>query len=237
MRAIVLEEVELTSAGEKLEVLGQSALHLIKVVRIKIAEKVLVLNGRGLKILTEVSNLDKKKLELTVVECQKIERESTLDLFLAPPKKEAFEDILRNSCELGIAKIHLVESAYSQFKNPNSERCQRILIGAMEQSNNCYKPLFDSGLTTFANSLTLLEAYQQVFYFSPNGENSLQLEDKAGKYALFIGPEAGLTENEETSLKDLKNSVTIRLPSPILRAPTAASAATGFLMGHGLKIF
>ena len=74
MRAIVLEEVELTSAGEKLEVLGQSALHLIKVVRIKIAEKVLVLNGRGLKILTEVSNLDKKKLELTVVECQKIER-------------------------------------------------------------------------------------------------------------------------------------------------------------------
>jgi 16S rRNA (uracil1498-N3)-methyltransferase len=95
---------------------GERAHHL-NVVRVKVGEEILILNGRGLKFFAKIINITKKDIALKIFKFERSTPNDILDLAIATPKKEAFEDILKISVELGINQIVPLFSQYCQIIN------------------------------------------------------------------------------------------------------------------------
>ena len=72
---------------------GDQHHHLVKVVRIKKGEKILILNGQGGKYLGEVCEIEKKSLKIVLHQVENIERSSeSVSLACGVVKKQAMED-------------------------------------------------------------------------------------------------------------------------------------------------
>ena len=229
MRAIYLKDKDFKE-GDQLNVEGDVAKHLTKVARIKLEERVLALNGRGAKALTKVSLLLKKEVVLQVEKIEKMKKSFFLDLAICTPKKDAFEQILKNSTEIGFSKIIPVRSKFSQLEYVATERYEKIVESALIQSNNCFIPEIHHQLDFVALS-ELAQKYDQVVYFSSRDLETGSLEKVEGKILMIVGPEGGLSIGEEEFLvKDIKNLTSLHLPTPILRAPNAVSVGAGLIL-------
>ena len=75
--------------------------------------------------------------------------------------------------------------------------------------------------------------YDKVFTFSSSDNTQKPRSQIKGfkKALVVIGPEGGFSQEEETILGNDQKTTMINLPTPILRAPHALSAAVGFLLG------
>ena len=125
---------------ESYKLSGDTAHHLINVIRLELNEEVLLLNGSGLKVKTKVSQISKREILLTQMDHQNVSRNFKMDLALGIPKKEALELSLKQAVELGFRKIYLIRSEYSQTRLPEAERLESLLISSLEQSNSPYIP-------------------------------------------------------------------------------------------------
>lgn len=233
MRAIFEDQNKLEK-GLTLSLTDERAHHL-NVVRAKINDNVLVLDGRGHKAIAKLTALSKKEAQLEIVELSFTEQTIGAVLFLAVPKKEAFEDILKIATECGFTEIFPLTTKYSQYTYEENDRNNKIIESAMVQSNNLYRPKIHAQmpLTDLFKKMDL--KLSRSFLFTSFGEN--QLVDKTivaplTNWGVFIGPEAGFSEEEE---KEILSSpfapLGIHLPMPILRAPTAVAVSAGYVMG------
>lgn len=200
--------------------------HLVNVIRIEKGEELLLLNGKGYSVITNVTEVTKKSLILSRVTEQTEVRKSVMDVVIGIPKKEALELCLKQAVELGFRKIYLVRSAYSQTKVPEAERINSLLISALEQSNSHFLP-------------HVSEASWEELPWNDYGTVILldSQEGKAGKSTqasslnlLIIGPEGGFSPTELLLIREKKNVESILLPTPILRTPTALAAGAGILL-------
>jgi 16S rRNA (uracil1498-N3)-methyltransferase len=228
MRAIFLEDINKSHAIE-----DDEAHHLINVVRIQIGEEILLLNGMGAKILAKVVGLEKNRVNFEVIESLQLEKTDKFHLAIGLPKKDAFEEVLRNSTELGISNILYFKSQFSQQDFVFNERIKRVLVSSLIQSNNPHFPSLEK-VTDLNALIKKFSQYDKVIYFCshtkiPSGIE-LDLREK-DKILLIIGPEGGFSAEEEDLLTQNNLVNTQHLPSFILRAPTAVVAAMGWVMG------
>jgi 16S rRNA (uracil1498-N3)-methyltransferase len=238
MRAIYLNNINDKDYRPEdiISVAGDQAKHLIKVVRIKDDEKLLVLNGEGLKLSGKVINIEKKSLEFQIERIEKVVQEVKYDLAICLPKKDATEEILRIATELGVNRLIPVFSDYSQMHFTKNARVESILESALIQSNNPYK-LKLAEEVSFDELLIKCKDYQEVIYFSsqPFESSDGPKVTSVEKRLIVIGPEGGLSSAEEGSLKDISHVNFVHLKSPILRSPTAVAAACGYLISRESK--
>lgn len=132
--------------------------------------------------------------------------------------------------ELGISKIILFKSEYSQRQNLNKERIRRALISALEQSNSTFFPEVNFEVITFNQLLNSLKECKQVVCFS------LSFNDK-GKYqerdvSFIVGPEGGLSKKEEESLRENEAILFKKIDTNIMKTPTAISCGFGYLLSE-----
>ena len=228
MRAIFLEDINKLEAIE-----GDGAHHLINVVRIQIGEEILLLNGMGAKIFVKVVGLEKNRVNIEVIESLQLEKIDKFHLAIGIPKKDAFEEVLRNAIELGISSIFHFKSQFSQQDFIYNERIKRVLVSSLIQSNNPHFPSLEK-VADLNALIKNFSQYDKVIYFCSHtripSEAKLNLKEK-DKILLIIGPEGGFSTEEEVLLT--KNNLVNcqHLPSFILRAPTAVVAAMGWVMG------
>ncbi|MCB9060433.1 MAG: 16S rRNA (uracil(1498)-N(3))-methyltransferase [Halobacteriovoraceae bacterium] len=227
MRAIYLENIEPDIGKDGvIFVDGENAKHLIQSVRIRSGEKILVLNGRGLKVHCEVQEISKRDLNLRVFDIQEIPDNRTLSLILAPPKKEAFEEIIKKSMEIGIKEIIIFDSEFSIRSQFNLPRLEKIVESALIQSNGTHK-LELKFEKTFEDVIKTVPI-ESIFYFCTR-QTSDKLEIRQCKKYLLIGPEGGFSIEEEEKFNSLKIQ-SILLPTNILRSPTAVCVASGYML-------
>ena len=201
--------------------------HLVNVMRIKQDEDVLIItNTQGQALQTKVSEIRKKELLLKVE--SKIEKNKTytIDLAFGVPKKDALVEILKAATEIGINKIFPIQTDYSWSKYEYSDRYKKIITTAVEQSNNLFYPDYYEGKLKL-NSIAFSE-YDSVIYFSSNSEMGVSEIKPKGKVLMIIGPEGGLSPDEENFLKDHAQITNIDVP--ILRAKTAVGFCLGIIM-------
>ena len=67
MRAILKRDEDRLEVGVEVSICDSRAKHLIKVIRIKIKEEVLILDGNGARYLTEVVSFEKNNVRLLVL--------------------------------------------------------------------------------------------------------------------------------------------------------------------------
>jgi 16S rRNA (uracil1498-N3)-methyltransferase len=223
MRALFHPEI----LAEQILLSGDEAHHFIKVLRLEVGENVLLLDGKGTIATAEVTSVTKKEMNLTVHSKKFIPSDNKIHLAIGIVKKEALEEILKASVEMGIKKLYLIRTQFSQPIFEWTERYQKLLIGALEQSNNPYLP--EIKILSSIKELPLTD-YINLYTFSSQKsyteENNFSLE----KSLILIGPEGGFSSDEENFLIE-KNSQLINLPLPILRAKTATILAVGYLLG------
>jgi len=230
MRAHWIRDLEIVDQY----ILREEDLHrLVNVVRIEKDESLLLLNGKGLMIETEVMSISKRELVLKRISHQFSERAYTFDLALGMPKREALELCLKEATELGFRNIYLIKSEFSQMRFPENDRMDKILVSALEQSNAPFLPQI---ICAEWNTIPWGEYQRLLLLDSQTKKLTLKASFKShGEQLLIVGPEGGFSEKEKVYLHSLSNVEIVNLPTPILRSPTAVATGTGILIESLLK--
>lgn len=216
---------------DKIIIDGEDFLHLSSALRVKLGDAVLTLDGKGYTRETKVSEVNKKNIVLTEGQVIKRERISNIDILLSPPKRDALNDCLRMSCELGIRKIYLYETEFTQNRKIDDKRMMKILKSSVIQSNNPYLP----EVQTVKDLAELNPKYHSsiAFHLCEESNEDINLGSSDDEYLLVIGPEGGLSgEDINEFKKTLSNFKITRLNTPIMRTPTALCAAASWVLSR-----
>jgi 16S rRNA (uracil1498-N3)-methyltransferase len=223
MRAHYLEDLKIQ---DEYVLTGDSLHHLVNVVRVEAGEELMLLNGLGLIVKTQIETIAKRGMALKYLSSEILTERPALDLVLGMPKRDALELCFKEAVELGFGKIFLVKSDYSQMKFPEQDRIKSLLVSALEQSNAPFLPVVEK-----AEWISISYAdYAEVLMMDSQVElRPLEKRTASGKILLVVGPEGGFSSAERENLMSQKNIRVLRLQTPILRTPTALAAGAGIV--------
>lgn len=204
---------------------GESYHHLAHVIRIEVGEEILLLDGQGLEVRCQVDQVSKKEILLKTLSYEEKMLQYRIDVALGMPKKDALDLSLKQAVELGVHTCYLVKSSHSQLKIPESDRLQKLLISALEQSNSPH--LTQLVPTSFEKIDYTL--YDQVIVLDSQSQG-VHSQMAKGKCLLIIGPEGGFSASELEFFDSVPNLLRLNLPTPIMRTPTALSCGFGVIL-------
>ena len=218
------------SAGKVLK-LGKKQSHYIKnVLRLLTGDKISLFNSINGEWEAKIVSHGKDNSEL-YVEKQARAEESRKNLWLAFSiiKKIPQDMMLQKTTELGVEKFFPILCERTVVRELNIERSKKILIEASEQSNRIIVPeIFQlKKLKDFIK--TFPENGKIIFCDINSNLKSLKNIEQKNPVCILIGPEGDFSENERQSLVDNKKVLSISLGRNVLRAETAAIAATSIL--------
>lgn len=205
--------------------------HLFRILRAADGDRVMLLDGHGEIAEAEVSG---KRLQVLSRKTEPVPS-LRLHLYLAPPRRQKMEQLLKQATELGVFRIVTFFSersvALPAGENARS-RQETLLAEACKQSGNPFLPVCD-GPVKFADAVTDSVNTCSLRYFgSPIESGSIRPEDLTGDCAFFVGPEGGFTEAEESQMKKA-GFHPLRIGRRILRVETAAVAGLAVLATSG----
>lgn len=219
-------------AGVSVPVDGNPAHYLISVMRVKPDDIVLLFDGRSGEWAARACDIRKRDL---VLECisQTKPPEDVPDFWLccAPIKKGRIDLIAEKACELGVARLQPVMTRRAVVDKLNLDRLHSHLVEAAEQCGRTALP----DLAPMVKLDALLRDWPQdrwLFFADETGGQALQstLAAHRGPAAILIGPEGGFDPAERDAIRAQPRAVPISLGPRILRAETAAIAATAAWM-------
>lgn len=231
MRAIY-NDFENVDSNDILLITGDAAHHL-NVVRVKLHEIILLMNGKGMIIRGEIKSLSKNQIEIQIDQIEKRDPRHELSLAIANPKKDAFEDIVKSAVELGIRHVYPLSSEFSQYNYTPSDRVERILESALIQSNNPFFPIIHEQQTI----INFLNTHSDtiVFFDSQPECSKKDAPVQTSAKTILIGPEAGFSSKEVTDILKYSSVQQIHLATPIMRAPTAVASSVGYLLASEIR--
>lgn len=219
---------------------GDDAHHLIKVVRLKVGEKIRVSTLTNKNYICLVKEVKEKELVAEIEEAvDSTELSNKIYLFQALPKGDRMETIIEKCVELGVYEIIPVEMKNcivkldEKKKKSKVQRYQAIAKSAAEQSKRSIIPNVTE-IMTFNEAVDYAKACDiKLFpYESKNGMqdtfDALKEINKGDSIAVFIGPEGGFHPSEIEAIAD--DYKIISLGRRILRTDTAAICSLSMLM-------
>lgn len=215
------------------ELIDEEAQHL-KVMRCHEGDTVEIMNGKGVLALAKILQFGKRVITLEILSSE-TKPKPTFEIILvqALPRINRLDTILEKCTELGVSKILLFPGDHSEKKDLSPTQLQRvehILVAASKQCGRLYIPEYE-----VKPKLSKWKKPEgQLFYgdVSPNAPIFTTKWKNVNPTLFFVGPEQGLTEEEESILKEW-GAKGIKLHENILRTDTAPIAALS-LMSHFL---
>ena len=212
--------------------LSESQSHYTKnVMRLKQGDKISLFNSSNgewdASILAHGTDLTEFKVEKL---SRPQEEENNLWLAFSPIKKNPQDMMIQKTTELGIQKFIPILCERSVDREINIERAEKIVTEASEQSNRISVPeiLKIQNLESFLKSFP--ENGKLIFCdINCDSSNLKSVSSKKDPICILIGPEGDFSENERQLIVNHKKTVSISLAKNLLRAETAAIAATTIL--------
>ena len=200
--------------------------HIIKVLRFRIGDKMLLTNGTGSVFDTEIISDSQKGVEVSIQNIRHfIPLKPTIRLAISPVKnRETMEWLVEKATEIGVASLHFFTSEHSERTVLNIERLEKIAISAIKQSLNPFKPELHPLLTfkSLINSFQHLPLQKLIAHCDQSIEKHITGIYKPGSdVLLLIGPEGGFSESEVETAK-CTNFDVISLGINRLRTETAS---------------
>ncbi|URW74606.1 16S rRNA (uracil(1498)-N(3))-methyltransferase [Sphingomonas donggukensis] len=218
--------------GAAIRLDGAQAHYLVSVMRTKIGDPVKLFDGTSGEWLGVAESVGKRDLTLVVRE-QLRAAESVPDLWLvaAPLKKGRIDWLAEKACELGVARLALVETRRTVVDRVNLDRLTAHMIEAAEQCGRTAVPALDP-VVKLAAMLRDWPADRALFFADETGGAPAlaAMRAHAGPAAILIGPEGGFDSAERDAIRELPQAVGVALGPRILRADTAAAAAVALWM-------
>ena len=212
--------------------LSKSQSHYISnVIRIKPGDKIYLFNSFNGEWDTRILNNSQGLIEFKVEKLSRPQKEeNNLWLAFSPIKKIPQDMMFQKTTELGIQKFVPLLCERSIVREVNIERAEKIVTEASEQSNRTSVPQImeiqklENFLKTFPENANLI--FCDINCDSDNLKNILS---KKTPTCILIGPEGDFSEKERQLIVDKNKTISISLAKNILRAETAAVAATTIL--------
>ena len=218
--------------GETRRIDGNAAHYLAQVMRVKPGDAVILCDDVSGEWAARVEDVAKRHVTLTLVELLR-PREPVPDLWLviAPIKKPHFDLVLEKATELGVDRIVPVLTRRSVVDKVNAERAATIISEAAEQCARTALPSL-APLMPLAKLLADWPSDRALFLADElGGEPAAAAFAAVGvPAAILIGPEGGFDDSERSAIRALPQARAITLGPRILRAETAAIAATSLWM-------
>ena len=217
---------ELPTEGHLVTLSIEQSHHLLRVVGIAPNECVILLDGNGNACEAQLDSVDRGLAILRFVSHFQI-RDDRPELWmaLALTKPPAFALALRMLTEIGVDHIVPVMTERSQRRNEKSERWQRIMLSALQQSGRGQLPQLYP-LQTLNDMMRLCEECSNRFFLHPR---MTAMAGPFGGGVALIGPEGGLSESEVHMLTE-SGWLGRSLGLSTLRSETAAAVTAGLLL-------
>lgn len=235
MRVTRVHVEEPLAAGRACVVGGPAVNHISRVLRLREGDALTLFDGRGGEYGARITTFRKDTVQVDVQEHRPIERESALDLTLVQgvSRGERMDWVMQKATELGVRRIVpvLTERTVVRLDERQGERkvqhWRGIVISACEQCGRNRVPEVAPPLG-FHETLRGLDSEATRILLSPVG--TLRARDlmRPSKVTLLIGPEGGLSDNEEYAAVTA-GFQQVQLGPRILRTETAALAALAAL--------
>ena len=211
---------------------GSAAHYLGSVMRVAPGDAVILLDDISGEWAAMVSGVAKRAVTVTLVEHLR-PREAVPDLWLciAPIKKPHFELVIEKATELGVGCIVPVLTRRCVVDKVNSERMRTTATEAAEQCARTALPEI-ADMVPLAKLLADWPEDRALFFADELGGEAASPAFAAhtGSAAILIGPEGGFDDAERTRIRALRQARPVSLGPRILRAETAAIAATALWM-------
>ena len=213
------------------------ARHLIHVLRLKKGQHIELFDGKGALAEALITNITPKTvtIEVTDIQTHTPRTNSRIIIAAAVAKARRFDQLITKCTELGADHIAAVtfQRSVKQPKNlSNTQRYLNLTIAAAKQCRRIFLPKI-TGPENLEQTLIHFESQypqSQLFFGSlePSARPPIELTSLHKDTIAFIGPEGGMTEEEENLLKD-HNASPVRLTDTVLRTETAALAFAAIL--------
>ena len=216
-----------------LSIEGPQGHYLARVMRVAAGDGIVLCDDLTGAWAARVVSADKRAVSV-VVESLLARREQVPDFTLCAAllKKDRFDLVLEKACELGVRSIQPVLTRRCVADKLNLERARNILIEAAEQCGRTALP----ELLAPKKLEALLKGWdvgRALFFANEAGgaDAAQQFAARPGPAALLTGPEGGFDAAERTAIRALPQAHAVTLGPRVLRAETAAMAATALWMG------
>lgn len=197
--------------------------HALRVLRLKIGDSIILIDGRSMGYIGEIRKVNKKELSGTIKKVVKNlgENKNTIHISPALFKKSRFEILLEKATELGVKEIHPIVMNRSVFETIDLDRCKKILIASAKQCRRSFIPIIHE-----PKSLeSLFKTKTKYTHYACHIDADLDLLPSnipsIFPINVIIGPEGGFSENE-LGLMEEKGIVFFSLGNRRLRSETAA---------------
>jgi 16S rRNA (uracil1498-N3)-methyltransferase len=221
---------ETLAEGATLTLEGPPANYLVNVLRLGPGAGVKLFDDRTGEWLAEIVEAGRRRVALAVGEHLR-KREAVPDLWLlfAPIKRGRIDWLVEKATELGVARLVPVLTSRTIVDRLNLERLRAHIVEAAEQCERTTLTALDEPRKLEA-LLAGWPADRRLYFADEAGGAPLQAG--LGPAGILIGPEGGFTEEERVALRALPQAHPVSLGPRILRADTAALAATALWMGQ-----
>lgn len=211
---------------------GVNHRHAVQVLRLKAEDPLVFFDGQGGQYQAKMTVCNKRDSNALLESFDDVNPESCLksSLILSSIKSDKMDFAIQKAVELGITHIQPMISDRSVIKikadrlQKKMQHWQAVVLSACEQSGRTKIPSISEPLTLEA----CLKKHKTDFCIgmlptSSNKFKDLKILNKEQSIALFIGPEGGFTDDEETMMIQYEIN-TVNFGSRILRAETAVIA-------------
>ena len=204
--------------------------YLVNVMRLKRGSNVSFFNKNG-EWKGEIVFLDKDRVEVKFLnKIKESLRPTNVELAICLVKKTSMEIILQKAAELGVAKITPIISERTEVKDLNIERAKKIVVEAIEQSNQLNIPSIKEPIK-LKNFINSLDEDVGLFFADIDTEKKIDKKniEKYKKICVLIGPEGDFSPTEREMILDKENTIPFSLSKNILRTETATISALSLI--------
>lgn len=220
---------ESLDVGLTIELSVEAHRHVVNVLRLREADKLILFNGEGKEFLSKIIQIEKKKSTIFIEQEQTNLTNSPLDieLGLSLIKNDKLDFAIQKSVELGVSSITPLAADRSTIKLDSKREIKRqahwqgIIQSACEQSGRNYLPTLNS---IHSISDWLCTSTTPGIIFEPTATIALSKINITDKVRIIIGPEGGFTEKEIQIITQTGFNK-VKLGPRVLRAETAALTA------------
>jgi 16S rRNA (uracil1498-N3)-methyltransferase len=225
----------------KISVTGEKARYIASVLRCKTTDELIVFDGKGNCLRTNILKADRREVVVKVLETFPCDTESPVNIVLIQGllKGQKMDLVIQKTTELGVKEIIPVITDRSQPRETRKvSRWQKIAEEASRQSGRSVVPVVHEPMN-FIDWLSLLsdDEIKGLIFYEEGGikisEAVLSLVTHHLLLPIVIGPEGGFIKGE-VEVAEKKGFIITSLGKRILRSETAAISAmtlVQFLLG------
>lgn len=216
-------------AGDDIVVSGEP-LHHLTVLRLRVGDEVLLLDGSGLVCRCRLTTFSRAEAHVQVLErWHETERILPLRLLQGLPKGDKMDLILQKGVELGVTAFTPVLTERSVTIRAKGDRWERIVQEAARQSRRPVLPRLDNLMPLDKALAATTESLRLMLWEEENQPLAALLPTTPPHdCALLVGPEGGFTPDEAALAREC-GFVPVSLGRRILRTETAGFAVAAIL--------